>query len=381
MGIYKSDDPTDFGCLNFKVINYKNHMNLFEAFPLGKITLKNRIVMASMTSSRAVENIPNELMADYYQQRASAGLIISEGTSPSPNGIGYPRFPGAYSYEQIEGWKKVADAVHTKGGKIFVQLMHTGRITAKANMPTGSVKLAPSSIQAAGEMFTETGAVAHEIPKAITLEEISLTQDEYVRSAQRLINEAGVDGIELHAANGYLMNQFINPKSNQRQDSYGGSIENRARFVLETTASVVSEIGSDKVGVRFSPYGVYNDMLSDYEELEATFIYLSKKLAKLNISYIHIVDQRVAFDAPDFMTDIKKTIEDNFKGVVISGGDIDSVEKAENILESGLDLVYVERHYISNPDFVEKLQNGTELVIADMPTFYSAGESGYTDYI
>jgi N-ethylmaleimide reductase len=285
-----------------------------------------------MTRCRAIENVPNELMAQYYQQRAGAGLIIAEGTSPSPNGIGYPRIPGAYSDKQIDGWKKIADAVHTKNGKIFVQLMHTGRITAKANMPNGSITLAPSSIQAAGEMFTETRAAAHEIPKAMTLEEISLTQKEYVRAAQRLINEAGVDGIELHAANGYLMNQFINPKSNQREDSYGGSIENRARFILEIAASVVSEIGADKVGIRFSPYGAYNDMLSDYETLEDTFIYLSKELAKLNIAYIHIVDQRVAFGAPDFMTDIKKTIKDNFKGIVISGGDVDSVEKAENIL-------------------------------------------------
>lgn len=355
-------------------------MNLFESFPLGKTTLKNRIVMAPMTRSRAIDNVPNELMAQYYQQRSSAGLIITEGTSPSPNGIGYPRIPGAYSDEQIKGWKKVANAVHSEDGKIFVQLMHTGRITAKANMPVGSVTLAPSSIQAAGEMFTETGAVAHEIPKAMTLEEIKTTQEEYVRSAQRLINEAGVDGIELHAANGYLMNQFINPRSNQREDSYGGSIENRARFILEIIESVVSEIGPHKVGIRFSPYGAYNDMLSDYEELEATFIYLSKKLAKLNISYIHIVDQRVAFGAPDFMTDIKKTIKENFKGIVISGGDVDTIEKAENILENGLDLVYVGRPYISNPNFVEKLQNETELVVPDMDTFYSSGEKGYTDY-
>lgn len=357
-------------------------MNLFESFQLGKTTLKNRIVMAPMTRSRAIDNIPNELMAKYYQQRASAGLIITEGTSPSPNGIGYPRIPGAYSDEQIDGWKKVADAIHANDGKIFVQLMHTGRITAKANMPAGSFTLAPSSIQAAGEMFTDTdGMAVHETPKAMTKEEIKTTQNEYVFSAKRLINEAKVDGIELHAANGYLMNQFLNPKSNQREDSYGGSIENRARFILETVAAVVSEIGADKVGIRFSPYGAYNDMLSDYEELEATFIYLSKELAKLNISYIHIVDQRVAFSAPDFMTDIKKIIKENFKGIVISGGDVDSVEKAENILKGGLDLVYIGRPYISNPDFVEKIQNETELVVPDMSTFYSPGENGYTDYI
>tara|TARA_R110000787_G_C13437822_1_gene446124 strand:+ start:4974 stop:5753 length:780 start_codon:yes stop_codon:yes gene_type:complete len=259
--------------------------------------------------------------------------------------------------------------------------MHTGRITGKPNMPFGSVTLAPSSIHAAGEMFTDAnGMVAHDIPKAMTLKEIETAKKEYVLAAKRLINEADIDGVELHAANGYLMNQFINPRSNQRKDSYGGSIENRARFILEIAESVVTEIGSDKVGIRFSPYGAYNDMLSNYEELDATFIYLSKELAKLNISYIHIVDQRVAFAAPDFMTDIKKTIKDNFKRIVISGGDIDSIEKAENILESGLDLVYVGRPYISNPNLVEKLQRDQELILPDMGTFYSPGEEGYTDY-
>ena len=356
-------------------------MKLFENFQLGKVTLKNRVVMAPMTRSRAIDNIPNELMAKYYKQRASAGLIISEGTSPSPNGIGYPRIPGAYTDEQIIGWKKIADSVHSEGGKLFVQLMHTGRITAKANMPHGTITLAPSSIKAAGEMFTDTnGMVAHDTPKAMTNEEILSTQNEYVIAAKRLVNEAGIDGIELHAANGYLLNQFINPQSNQREDQYGGSIENRTRFVLETTIKVADEIGPDKVGIRVSPYGAYNDMLSDYEELEDTFIYLSKELAKSNISYIHIVDQRVAFGAPDFMTDIKKTIKDNFNGIVISGGDINTVAKAENIIKDDLDLVYVGRPYISNPNLVENFQNKTKLVDPDGDTFFSAGSKGYTDY-
>lgn len=357
-------------------------MNLFESFPLGKTTLKNRIVMAPMTRSRAIDNIPNELMAQYYQQRASAGLIISEGTSPSPNGIGYPRIPGAYSDEQIEGWKKVADAVHAKEGKIFVQLMHTGRITGKANMPAGSVTLAPSPIQAAGEIFTDTdGMVAHETPRAMTLEEIETAQNEYALAAKRLIDEAGVDGIELHAANGYLLNQFIDPQSNQREDQYGGSIDNRTRFVVETVQKVAHEIGSEKVGIRFSPYGAYNDMLADYEEQEDTFIYLAREIAKIKLSYIHIVDQRVAFGAPDFITDIKKTIKENFKGITISGGDINTTAKAEQLIEDDLDLVYVGRPYISNPNLVESLQNNATLVDPDENTFFSAGAEGYTDYI
>jgi len=355
-------------------------MTVFESQILGEINLKNKIVMAPLTRSRAINNVPNELMVKYYQQRASAGLIITEGTSPSPNGIGYPRIPGAYSDAQIEGWKKIADAVHSDGGKIFVQLMHTGRITAKVNMPAGSLTLAPSAIQAAGEMFTEDGFVAHEVPKAMTQQEIETTQNEYALASKRLIKESGVDGIELHAANGYLLNQFLNTRSNQRKDHYGGSIENRTRFILETAQKVVDEIGSDKVGIRLSPYGAYNDMQSDYESLEATFVYLSRELSNLNLAYIHIVDQRVAFGAPDFTVNIKKVIKENFKGIVISGGDVNTLEKAEAVLESGLDLVYVGRPFISNPDFVEKLQKKLELVSPDFDTFYTPGEKGYTDY-
>jgi N-ethylmaleimide reductase len=363
--------------INIKYIK----MNIFEPFTLGNKHLNNKIVMAPLTRSRAIDNIPNELMAKYYQQRATAGLIISEGTSPSPNGIGYPRIPGAYSDAQIVGWKKIASAVHARGGKIFVQLMHTGRITAKANMPDGSVALAPSAIRASGEMFTDQdGLVAHEIPKAMTLQEIKSSQDEFVLASKRLINEANVDGIELHAANGYLLNQFINPKSNQREDEYGGSIENRSRFVLEVAEKVANEIGGDKVGIRLSPYGAFNDLQSDYETLEDTFIYLSQQIAKLNLVYIHVVDQRVAFGAPDFTTDIKKSIKENFKGTIISGGDVDSISKGEAIIESGLDLVYVGRPFISNPNFVEKLQNNQELVTPDADTFYTIGEQGYTDY-
>jgi len=355
-------------------------MNLFEPQVLGELSLKNKIVMAPLTRSRAINNVPNELMATYYRQRATAGLIITEGTSPSPNGIGYPRIPGAYSDEQITGWKRIAEAVHAEGGKIFVQLMHTGRITARANMPAGSFTLAPSQIQAAGEMFTEDGSVVHEVPRAMTLRDIEATQDEYVTAARRLVEEAGMDGIELHAANGYLLNQFINPKSNQRNDLYGGSIENRTRFVIEIAQKVANEIGEHKVGIRISPYGAFNDMLSDYPELEDTFIYLSRELSKIKLAYIHIVDQRVAFGAPDFTLNIKKIIKENFKGIVISGGDVNSQEKAEAVLDSGLDLVYVGRPYISNPNLVEKLKNKAELVSPDFDTFYTAGEKGYIDY-
>ncbi len=356
-------------------------MKLFESYSLNdKLKLNNRIVMAPMTRCRAIDNIPNELLAKYYNQRAEAGLIITEGTSPSPNGLGYPRIPAAYSDDQILGWKKVAEAVHEKDGNIFIQLMHCGRIVGKSSLPEGAITLAPSAVQATGEIFTEQGMAAHDTPKEMSLEEISKSQEEFVTSSRRLVEEAGIDGIELHAANGYLLNQFINPKSNIRKDQYGGNVENRARYVLETAQKVADAIGAEKVGIRFSPYGAYNDMEAHHDEVVEMFSYLAEELSKMGIAYIHIVDQRVAFGGPEFITDIKSTIKEHFKGTVISGGDVNSTEKANKILDSGLDLVYVGRPFISNPNLVEKLKNNKELVTPNPDTFFSASAEGFTDY-
>lgn len=356
-------------------------MNLFEPYDLGGITLKNRFVMAPLTRSRAIGGIPNKLMATYYRQRAGAGLIISEGVSPSPNGLGYVRTPGAFTDEQIKGWKSIAEAVHEEGGKIFIQLMHCGRITGKTNMPLGAKTVAPSAIQAPGEIYTDTeGMVPHDIPSALTIEEIETEQNAYAKAAKRLIEEAGVDGIELHAANGYLLNQFLNPKSNIRGDNYGGLLENRARFVLETAEKVVDAVGGDKVGIRLSPYGAFNDMEAQHDEVVPMFTYLAKELAQMGLAYIHVVDQRIAFGGPEFLTDIQKTIKDNFGGTIITGGDIDSSKKAQAILDQGMDLVYAGRAFISNPDLVEKLKKGTTLVVPNPDTFYTADAVGYTDY-
>ncbi len=355
-------------------------MNVFESYQLGNTTLKNRIVMAPMTRCRAINNIPNELMAEYYKQRAGAGLIITEGTSPSANGLGYPRIPGAFNDEQIAGWKKIVKAVHEEGGKIFIQLMHCGRITGKVNLPTGAFTVAPSAIQAAGEIFTETGMVAHDTPKEMTLEDIEIAKNEFVEASYRLVEEAGADGIEIHAANGYLLNQFLNPKSNQRTDFYGGNYINRSRFVMETTKQIVEKIGAEKVGIRFSPYGAFNDMEAHHNEVESVFTYLAKELSELKIAYIHVVDQRVAFAAPDFAVDIQKIIKDTFKGTVITGGDINNSERATSVLNKGYDLVYVGRPYISNPNFVEKIKSDDVLVAPNMDLFYSAEAEGYTTY-
>lgn len=354
---------------------------IFNTYNLKGIELKNKMVMAPLTRSRAIDNIPNDLMAEYYAQRAEAGLIISEGTSPSPNGLGYPRIPGAFSPAQIQGWKKIADAVHAKGGKIFVQLMHCGRISAKANLPAGAETIAPSPVLAAGEMYTDTqGMQPHDTPKEMTLGDIKKTQQEFVEAAISLTTKAGIDGVEIHAANGYLLNQFLNPKSNIREDVYGGNVENRCRFVLEIVENVVEAIGADKVGVRFSPYGEFNDVEPYHDEVEMQFAYLAENLKKLDIAYVHMVDQRNAFGAPDFKTNILATIKNHFQGTVISGGNVQSEDDAVAVIKRGADLVYAGRAFIANPDLVYRMKNQLELNSLNPDTFYTPGAEGYTDY-
>ncbi|TCK69311.1 N-ethylmaleimide reductase [Winogradskyella wandonensis] len=355
-------------------------MNIFESYQLGDITLNNRIVMAPMTRCRAIDNIPNDLMATYYGQRATAGLIISEGTSPSVNGIGYARIPGAYSPAQIEGWKTIAKSVHDNNGILFVQLMHCGRVSASENLPEGGTVVAPSAVKAAGEMYTDSkGMVEHAMPKAILTEQIETTQQEFVDSAQKLVR-AGVDGVELHAANGYLLDQFLNPKSNMRTDDYGGNFKNRARFVIETAEKVASAIGAGKVGIRISPYGAMNDVDHDYDDLIDLYAYLAQELRKIGIAYIHIADHSGTMGAPDFKTDIKSTIKLNFNGTIITGGDVNSKDDAQNVIDDGYDLAYVGRPFISNPDLVAKFKNDKDLKEPNADLFYTPGAEGYTDY-
>ena len=355
-------------------------MSIFDTYQLGTHQLKNKIVMAPMTRSRAIENVPNELMAKYYGQRSGAGMIISEGTSPSVNGLGYPRIPGAFTPAQIEGWSQIATEIHKEDCIFFVQLMHCGRVTAAENLPSGGETLAPSAVQADGEMFTDAkGMRPHETPRKMTLEDIDKAQMEFVNCSENLIR-AGVDGIELHSANGYLLEQFLNPKSNLRDDRYGGNYENRARFVLETAEKVVSAIGADKVGIRFSPYGAMNDVEPYYNDLVELYVHLAAELKKLGIAYIHIVDHRGEMGAPDFKTEIKETIKGTFGGTVITGGEIKSKEDAEKVLDNGFDLAYVGRSFIANPNLVEKFKNGDDLKDPNPDLFYTSGAEGYTDY-
>jgi N-ethylmaleimide reductase len=352
---------------------------LFTAKKVGVIELYNRMVMAPMTRCRAIGNVPNELMAEYYQQRSAAGLIITEGTSPSPNGLGYARIPGIFSKEQVEGWKKVTSAAHGNGGKIVVQLMHTGRISHPLNMPAGAQILAPSAVKAAGQMWTDAEKMQDfVIPKEMTVEDIAHTKAEYITAAKNAM-EARFDGVELHGANGYLLEEFLSPMSNIRSDNYGGNIANRCRFVLEVVAGVAEAIGKEKTGIRLSPYGVASDM-PYYPEIQATYKYLSEQLNNLDIAYIHLVDHS-AMGAPEVPIEIKKLIRTNFKNSLILCGNYNK-ESAEADLQSGLaDLIAFGRPFINNPDLVERLKNDWALSKElNMDLFYSADEKGYTDY-
>ena len=355
------------------------NVELLSSYKLGNIELKNRIVMAPMTRSRAVSNIPNDLMAEFYGQRAAAGLIITEGTSPSANGLGYARIPGIFSGVQVEGWKKITNAVHSKGGKIFVQLMHTGRIGHTANLPEGANIIAPSAVKPAGQIWTDAyGLQDYPVPTAMTIEEINYTKQEYITAASNAI-KAGFDGIELHGANGYLLEQFLSPVSNRRNENYGGSIENRCRFLLEVVGGAVEAIGKEKVGIRLSPYGVASDM-PPYPEIENTYKYLAEQLKSMEILYIHVVDHS-GMGAPEVPIEIKKAIREGFQGTIILAGGY-TKERAENELQGGLaDLIAFGRPFINNPDLVERFVNGWPLSKdLDMNTFYTSGEKGYTDY-
>lgn len=351
---------------------------LFEKSTLATLSLQNRFVMSPLTRCRALGNVPTDLMVEYYTQRASAGLIISEGTSPSANGIGYARIPGIYSAAQIVGWSKVTAAVHGEGAKMFMQIMHCGRIGHPLNVPAGGQILAPSALAAAGEMWTDSsGMQPNAMPTAMTEAQIKSTVAEYAQGAKNAL-DAGFDGVELHAANGYLLEQFIRPTSNQRTDAYGGSLENRARFVLEVVDAVVKAVGKDKVGIRLSPFGVFNDMLV-YPELADEYAYLAEQLNASGVVYIHLVDHS-PMGAPAVPASIKAMFRKVFKGALILSGGYDAVRADKDIADGRCDLVAFGRPFLANPDFIARSKAGAAMNAPDMDSFYTADAKGYTDY-
>lgn len=350
----------------------QEHRLLFSPYKLRNLELNNRIVMAPMTRCRATGNIPNELMAQYYSQRAGAGLIITEGTSPSPNGLGYARIPGMYSQQQIKGWKIVTDAVHAKGGKIFIQLMHTGRVAHQLNLPENARVVAPSAIPSGGQMWTDSqGMQPQTTPVEIATQEMPALIAEYVNSARAAI-EAGFDGVEIHSANGYLPMQFLSASSNQRSDNYGGTPENRNRFVLEVAGAMAEAIGKDKVGIRLSPFNPFNGITPGEQEADQ-YLALAEGLKKTGIAYIHLL----TFAMPQ---ELIGEMHQAFDGTFILNGGY-TAGRAEADLETGkCELVSIGRPYLANPDLVERMKTGAVLAEASEATYYSAGEQGYTDY-
>lgn len=352
---------------------------LFDSLVTDSIQLANRIVMAPMTRSRAVEaNTPNALMAEYYGQRASAGLIITEGTSPSPDGLGYPRIPGLFNETQVRGWKTVTDAVHDKGGKIFVQLMHTGRVAHIANLPAGAEVIGPMVDACPGEMYTDAqGMQPHSLPRAMTAADIARTVDEYAMSAQLAI-EAGFDGVELHAANGYLIEQFLNANVNQRGDAYGGSIEGRNRFALEVARATVAAIGAERIGIRLSPHGALNGT-GGFAEVDAQYLELTRSLSELGLQYLHLLDHS-AMGAPPVPAGLKARLRDAFNGVFILAGGFDRAGAGVALEAGQADLIAFARDFLANPDLVERMRTNAGLNPPDKGTFYTPGAKGYTDY-
>lgn len=352
---------------------------LFDPHPSPALPLKNRIAMAPMTRNRAVDaNTPNALMAEYYAQRAGAGLIITEGTSPSPNGLGYPRIPGLFNDAHVAGWRLTTDAVHERGAKIFVQLMHTGRIGHPANLPAGARVLGPTDVPCSGQMYTDAlGLQPHPAPQPMTAADIQAAVAEFAQAATLAV-KAGFDGVELHAANGYLLEQFLNANVNTRNDDYGGSATNRLRFVLDVTHAVIEAIGANRVGVRISPFGVFNDT-GAFAGMEEQYLTLARELSTLRVVYLHLVDHS-ALGAPEVPAAFKTRLQTAFAGTFIASGGFDRDLAERALAEGRADLVAFGRPWIANPDLVERMQAGRDLVTPDPATFYSPGPVGYTDY-
>lgn len=354
--------------------------DLFQPYAMGSLNLANRLVMAPLTRSRALAgDVPGPLTVTYYAQRASAGLIISEASQISPQGKGYIQTPGIYSAEQVAGWKQVTDAVHAKGGKIVIQLWHVGRISHPALQEGGALPVAPSAVTPKGWVFTGQGKEDMVTPRALELAELPGVVADYKRAAQNA-KAAGFDGVEIHAANGYLIDQFLRDKTNLRTDNYGGSIENRARLLLEVTDAILEVWAKDRVGVRLSPISAVNDI--DDSNPEPVFTYAVQELAKRKIGFLHIVEgttggPRVPGKPTDFDLDKLRRI---FPNTYIANNGYTREMAIEARAKNSTDLIAFGKDYISNPDLVERLRRNAPLNALDAATLYGGDAHGYTDY-
>ncbi len=349
--------------------------HLFTPVSFGKLQLNNRIVMAPLTRSRADDNgVPAEFAAEYYGQRADAGLIITEGTQISLEGKGYPRTPGIHTDAQVEAWRKIVDAVHERGAKFVSQLLHVGRIAAQLNRESPVDTVGPSPIKAGGEMYTDAkGMVEHDQPRAVTQEDIKRISKEYAAAAKNAI-KAGFDGVEFHAANGYLPHQFISTNVNQRADEYGGSIENRLRAPLEWLDAVIDAVGADRVGVRISPSHKFNDI----EEADTEVVYAAylKELSKRNLAYLHVIRPFTHVAEIDTVSLARA----NYTGKILACGEFSQSEGEAFVAEGKADAIVFGRPFISNPDLITRFKTGAPLAEPNEDTFYSPGREGYTDY-
>ena len=350
--------------------------DLFSPVKLGSIAMSNRMVMAPLTRNRSsMEGVPQEINVTYYEQRASAGLIITEATPISPMGHGYPLLPGIYTEAQVAGWKKVTDAVHAKGGKIVIQLWHVGRIS-HPSLLNGATPVAPSAVKPAGKAFTFQGLVDYVEPRALDVSELPGIVADYVHATQCAL-KAGFDGVEIHSANGYLLDQFLRDGTNKRADNYGGSIENRARLLMEVTKAVVEVAGSDKVGIRLSPVNAFNDM--EDSNPQALFNYVTEQLNQFNLAYLHVVEGGIHGGgvADPFDFDAMRKL---CKLPYMANLSYDKVRGNAAIASGHADAVAYGVPFISNPDLVERFRQDAPLNEADSKSFYGGTEKGYIDY-
>jgi N-ethylmaleimide reductase len=354
------------------------NLNLFSPIQLGRYQLPNRIVMAPLTRNRAgAGDVPRPINVTYYEQRVSAGLIITEASQVSPQGLGYPATPGIYSSAQVEGWRSIVDAVHAQGGRIFLQLWHVGRISHPSLQPDGALPVAPSAIAPSGMASTYTGQQPFVTPRALEISEIPGIVEQFRKGAENAL-AAGFDGVEIHGANGYLLDQFLRDGSNQRTDQYGGAIENRARLHLEVTEAVVGVWGSDRVGIRLSPSGTFNDM-SDSNP-QATFGYLIDQLNRFNLAYLHLLEPSEADLRHGGTAVPTQYFRPIYQGTLMVNWDYDQEKGNAAIANGDADLVSYGKLFISNPDLPERFKLNAPLNPPDPNTFYGGGEAGYIDY-
>lgn len=350
---------------------------LFEPYKLGDIILSNRVVMGPLTRNRAVDGlVPSPYAAQYYAQRASAGLIIAEATQVSPQAQGYQDTPGIYSDAQIAGWRTVTDAVHAKGGHIFLQLWHTGRVSHVSVQPEGSAPVAPSAIRAKSKTYVNNSFVETSEPRALLIEELPVIIDDFRTAAAKAIL-AGFDGVEIHGANGYLLDQFAKDGTNHRTDRYGGSIENRARLLLEVTEAVISEIGSKRTGIRISPVTLANGVSTSDPQL--LFNYIVSELDKLSPVYLHVIEGNTGGSrdiAPFDYVSLKK----RFRNTYIANNGYNRALADQSLVSGAADLIAFGHDFIANPDLVERLRTGAPIATYNQSTLYGGGAEGYTDY-